>query len=72
MMRVQVMVIAPAWCQVDWAWVGRGPLISLQARPVSSALCRQPWKNGSLFVAARFSRGLVRSSVAWLSGRPGR
>lgn len=71
MMRLQVMVIAPAGCQVDWAWAGRGPLISLQVRPVSSALCREPWKNGSRFVAARFSRGLVRSSVAWLAGSIG-
>lgn len=71
MMRLQVMVIAPAWCQVDWAWAGRGPLISLQVCPVSSALCREPWKNGSRFVAARFSRGLVRSSVAWLAGSIG-
>lgn len=74
MMRLQVMVIAPAGCQVDWAWAGRGPLISLQVGPVSSTLCREPWKNGvALCGCAVFlrSRSLHCGLAGWEAGSIG-
>lgn len=72
--HLQVMVIAPAWCQVDWAWAGRGPLISLQAPSSKQRLVPGTLEEWGRSLWLRGFRAVSSAPVwlGWLRGRVNR